>query len=95
LIAGVGAFEFDGDGFVDVGDRLRDAFAEVAVLHAVAKFPRFVFAGARAAGHDGTADGAAGKMDFGFDGGIAAGIKTWRPKTAVMVVRDMAMTGCG
>ena len=51
------------------------AFAEVAILHAVAQFPRFVFAGAGAARHGGAADGAAGEFDIGFDGWIAAGIK--------------------
>ena len=72
--SGVEAGDGTGDGFVHVGHGFADAFAEVAVGHAVAQFPRFVFAGAGAAGDDGTADGAALQGDLDFDGGVAARI---------------------
>ena len=60
---------------VHVGHRLGHALAEVAILHAVAQFPGFVLAGARAARHDRAADRAAGELDVRFDGRIAAGVE--------------------
>ena len=62
LIERVEAVELGRDRFVDVLDRLGDAFAEVALLVAVAQFERFVFAGARAARDRRAADRAAGEM---------------------------------
>ena len=62
LVERVQADQIRCDGFVHVGDGLGHALAAVAVLVAVAQFPRFVFAGAGAAGHRGAADRAAGEM---------------------------------
>ncbi len=75
LIEGIEAGEFLGDDLLDVRDGLGDALAQVAVLHAVAQLPGFVFARAGAAGHGGAADGAAGEFNIGFDSGIAPGIE--------------------
>ena len=60
---------------VDVGDGLRHALAEVVRLVAVAQLPRFVHAGAGAAGHGGGADRVVVERDIDFDGRIAAAIE--------------------
>ena len=75
LVGGVHADEFGGEDGLDVFDGLEDAFAEVVALVAVAEFDGFVLAGGGAAGNGGAAHGAAGEDDFGFDGGVSAGIE--------------------
>ncbi len=75
LIERVGTDQLVGDLLVDVGDRLRDAFAQVDLLVAVAQLPSLVDAGARAAGDRGGADRAVVERDVDFDGGIAAAIE--------------------
>ncbi len=64
-----------GQHFVDVRDGLRDALAQVHGLVAIAQLPRFVHAGAGAAGDGGAADGAVIERDVDFDGGVAAAIE--------------------
>ena len=64
-----------GDLFVDVGDRLLHAFAEVKRFVAVAQLPGLVHAGAGAAGHGGRADRAVVQRDIDFDRRIAAAVE--------------------
>ena len=67
-----------GEDFVgDVLDGLGDAFADEAVLVAVAQFEGLVFAGAGAGGNRGAAGGAAGEEDVHFNGWVAAGIQNF------------------
>ena len=75
LIQRVGPDQLVGDLFVDVGDRLQDAFAKEDLLVAVAELPGLVDAGARTARHGGRADRAVVERDVDLDGGIAAAIK--------------------
>ena len=57
-----------------MADGFEDAFAQVAGFVVVAEFVGLVFAGGSAGRDGGAADGAACYVDFGFDGGIAAGV---------------------
>ena len=59
----------------DVLDGLGDAFAEVALLVAVAQFEGFVFAGAGARGHRRAAHRAAGQDHVNFHRGVTARIE--------------------
>src|SRR6185312_8188019 len=60
---------------VDVGDRARDPFAEVALGVAVAQLDRFMFAGRSAAGHRRATARARSQRQIAFHRGVAAGIK--------------------
>jgi hypothetical protein len=75
LGGGVAAGQGGGDVRLHVIHRLAHAFAQVAAFVAVAQFHRFVLAGGGAAGHDGASAGAAGEMNVGLDGGIAARVQ--------------------
>ena len=75
LVQRVHADQLVGDLFVDVGDGLLHALAQVVRLVAVAQLPGFVHAGAGAAGHGGRADRVVVERDIDFDGRIAAAIE--------------------
>ena len=62
------------DDGVDVVDRLGNALAAETLLVAVAKFERLELARGRAARSRASADGAACKHNFRFNGRVAAGI---------------------
>ena len=64
-----------GDLAVDMGDRLRDALAEVARLVAVAQLQRFALAGGRARRHGRAAARAAVEDDIDFHRRIAARVE--------------------
>ncbi len=75
LLEGVEAADLRGDSRVDILDGLENAFAEVALLVAVAKLDGLVIAGAGPGGYGGPAQSAVLEDDVDFDGGIAAGIE--------------------
>src|SRR5208337_1832144 len=75
LVGGVGTGDRFGDLGIYVGDGFEDALAKVLGLIAIAEFEGLVFAGGRARGNNGTAEGAGLKKDVGLDGRIAARVK--------------------
>ena len=75
LVGGVHAGQGLGNFAVHILDRLEHAFAQVALLVAVAQFDGFVLAGGGAAGDGGAAAGSVHQGDFRFDRGIAARIE--------------------
>ena len=64
---------------VDVGDRVGDALAAVAVA-AVAELDRLELAGGRARRDDGPAGGAGGEEHLDLDGGVAARVEDLPPR---------------
>jgi hypothetical protein len=58
---------------------VEHAFAQVALLVAVAQLYGFVFAGGSTAGNGGAAHGTVVERNFGFYRGVAAGIKNLTP----------------
>src|SRR5690606_39159356 len=64
-----------GDRAVDVADGLQHALAQVARLVAVAQLHRLLGAGGCTGRHGGAAERSIGERDFGFKGGIAAGVE--------------------
>ena len=94
LVERVAAFELRGDRARSHWRRpCSTPLPQVAILHAVAQFPGFVFAGAGAARHGGAADRAAGELDIDFDGGIAAGIKDLAGADLLMLVLAISESG--
>ena len=83
LVAGVGPGQCLGDLAVDVGDRLQDPLAAVALLVAVAQLEGFALARGGARGHAGPSGGAAGKQRLHLDGGIPAGVEDLAPEDAL------------
>ena len=75
LVQGVQFFDGRSDDIFDVRDRFKNAFAGVNRLVAIAKLPRFVFAGAGSAGNRRAAHRAAGEFDVGFNSWIPARIE--------------------
>ena len=73
-VGGIHALQGIIDFGVDVFDCLGDTLAAETGLVAVAEFERFENAGGSAAGGNTAADGAVHQDDFGFNGGIAAGV---------------------
>ena len=92
LIKNVHATELLGDGHIDVGDGLLDAFSEVAALIAVPQFHRFVHAGARPRRNSCTPDYAFACDDFNFYGWIAPGIQDFTGMNVINVLHVQA--GC-
>ncbi len=72
LVGSVHAEQFARDRPVHVGDRLRHALAEVALLVAVAHFERFVLACRRARRDGGASPRTVHQRDFHFHGRVAA-----------------------
>ena len=95
LVGGVSALERGQDFLVNVGDGLPDAFAEVAVFVAVAQLERLVFAGARAAGDGGTANGAALEGHVCLDSGVAARVEDFAGQDAFNVCHEDKPPDCG
>ena len=71
LVDGIDTFERRENLFIDVGDGLPNAFAEITALVAVSQFESLVFASACTAGDGGTANGAVLEGHIGLDGGVA------------------------
>ena len=94
LVGGVSALEHGENLFVDVGDGLPDALAEVAAFVAVAQLERLVFAGARAAGHGGTAEGAVLEDHVSLDSGVAARVEDFAGQDAFDLCHGVRPPGC-
>ena len=77
LVERIGAREAVRDRFVDRAHGFQDALAAVALLVAIAQFPRFVLARAGAARNRGAAEGAALQVDIDFHRRVAARIKNF------------------
>src|SRR5262249_46659024 len=75
LFPRVEAVQGRSDFLVDVPDGLLDAATQVARLVSVPEFQRFVRAGAGTAGDGRPPQGAVGKDDFHFQGGVATAIE--------------------
>ena len=75
LLGGVHADGGLGERAVDVGHRLRDTLAQVALLVAVAELDRLVGAGAGPRGHGGPAERAVGQDDVDLDGRVAPAVE--------------------
>ena len=75
LVGGIHAAERFRNLAIDVRHRLQNAFAEIHGLVAVAQFDRFMFAGGRAARHNGPRAGAAIEKNFRFNRRIATRVQ--------------------
>ena len=75
LIERIGTREALRDGFIDRTHGFRNALAAVALLVAIAQFPRFMLARAGAARNRRAPECAALQVDIDFNGRIAARIK--------------------
>ena len=79
------------DRFIHVRDGFGHAFAAVALLVAIAQFPRFMLAGARAARNGRAPEAAAFEMHIDFDGRIAARIENLARVNSLMLVADISL----
>jgi len=95
LVGGIGTLERGENLFVDVGDGLTDAFAEVTAFVAVAQLERLVFAGARAAGDGGAANGAVLEGHVSLDSGVATRVEDFAGEDAFDFCHEDKPPECG
>ena len=91
LVVGVGFEQVVSDFVVDGLNGVQHAAAAVAVRVAITSFDGFVRAGAGAGWDGGAAQRAAGELDIGLDGGIAARVEDF----ARVDARDGGVGGHG